>query len=184
MERLNPRARKDVFGSKINRTHFAALAIGLPWATIMLASLSPLLPIIPPAPIVPPFAYLMLLAWRLPRPGLLPLWAGFPLGLVDDLYSGQPFGSGILLFSVTIVAIDLLEVRFPWRGFWQDWGVAALFSSAYLLLAGMFSGAELTFIQLRVIIPQVILTIMLYPVLSNVVTLLDRLRLLRLRRIN
>ena len=54
--------------------------------------------------------------WRMLRPGLLPLWAGLPMGLFDDMYSGQPLGSGILLFSLTLIALDLIELRFPWSG--------------------------------------------------------------------
>ena len=66
----------------------------------------------------------MLLGWRMVRPGLLPLWAGAPLGAFDDLVSGQPFGSAILLWSLAMIAIELIETRFPWRGFWQDWFTA------------------------------------------------------------
>ena len=65
----------------------AARATALPWLTILLGSLTPWLPVIAPAPVLPPFGFLFLLAWRLLRPGLLPLWAGLPLGLFDDLYS-------------------------------------------------------------------------------------------------
>src|SRR5690606_21733371 len=46
METLHPDARKDPFGSKINRTHSTILAYGIPWLTIMLGSLAPWLPII------------------------------------------------------------------------------------------------------------------------------------------
>ncbi|WP_271077891.1 rod shape-determining protein MreD [Aurantiacibacter sp. MUD61] len=183
MERLNPNARRDQFGSKINRDHSPVLAYGLPWVTILLASLTPLLPIIASAPLVPPLGYLFLLAWRVLRPGLLPMWAGLPLGFFDDLYSGQPLGSGILLFSLTMIALDLIEVRFPWRGFWQDWGVAAIFCVLYLILSALFSGSAPNWIQLTLILPQILITIMLFPVVAQIVSLLDRVRLTRVRRI-
>ncbi|MBH5322575.1 rod shape-determining protein MreD [Aurantiacibacter sediminis] len=183
MERLNPNARRDQFGSKINRAHSPVLAYGLPWLTILLASLTPLLPIIASAPMVPPLGYLFLLAWRVLRPGLLPMWAGLPLGFFHDLYSGQPLGSGILLFSLTMIALDLIEVRFPWRGFWQDWGVAAVFSTLYLFFSAIFSGVSLNWIQLSLILPQILITIMLFPVVAQIVSLLDRVRLTRVRRI-
>ena len=98
MEQLNPQSRRDPYGSRINRRESLVLAYGLPWATILFGSLTPWLPIIAPAPVLPPFGFLLMLAWRLLRPGLLPPWAGLPLGLFDDLYSGQPMGSGVLLF--------------------------------------------------------------------------------------
>jgi len=183
MERLDPHSRRDPFGSRINRTQLPLLAYGLPWFTIMLGSLTPWLPLIAPAPILPPFGYMMLLAWRLLRPGLLPLWAGLPLGLFDDLYSGQPLGSGVLLFSVTLMAIELIEVRFPWRNFWLDWLTASAMLTAYIALAALFSGAALTLVQLTVMGPQLLISIVLFPIIARMVAMLDRLRLMRVRRI-
>ncbi|RJY08436.1 rod shape-determining protein MreD [Aurantiacibacter aquimixticola] len=183
MEQLNPAARRDQFGSKINRDHSPILAYGVPWLAILFASMSPMLPIIASAPILPPLGYIFLLAWRVLRPGLLPIWAGLPLGLFDDLFSGQPLGSGILLFSVTMIALDLIEARFPWRGFWQDWAVASLFLSGYLVLAAFFSGAGITPIQLPIILPQLGLSVLLFPLVAQLVSLLDRFRLTRVRKL-
>ena len=180
---ISPRARRDAFGSKINRDHSPLLAFGLPWASILLASLTPLLPVIAPAPVLPPFAYLLLLAWRLMRPGLLPSWAGLPLGAFDDLYSGQPFGSGILLFSLTMIGLELLDARFPWRSFWQDWIVAIGLIAAYLVLALVLSGARPDRAELVALAPQFLLSILVFPVIARIVSLLDRLRLLRIRRL-
>jgi rod shape-determining protein MreD len=183
IEELNPRARRDAFGSKINRDHSPMLAFGLPWASILLASLTPMLPVIAPAPVLPPFAYLLMLAWRLMRPGLLPSWAGLPLGAFDDLYSGQPFGSGILLFSLTMIGLELLDARFPWRSFWQDWIVAIGLIAAYLVLALVLSGAHPDRAELVALAPQFLLSILVFPVIARIVSLLDRLRLLRVRRL-
>lgn len=183
MERLNPQARRDQFGSKINRDYSPLLAYGIPWLTILLASLTPMLPVIPPAPSLPPFAFVFLLAWRLARPGLFPLWAGLPLGLFDDLYSGQMLGSGILLFSVTMIAIELIEFRFPWRGFWQDWAVASIFITLFIGLGALFSGASLALSQFSLLLPQLAFSILLYPVIARIVSVLDMLRLTRIKRI-
>ena len=182
MEQLNPRARHDQFGSKINRDHSPVLAYGLPWLSILLGSLAPMLPVIAAAPIIPPLGYMLLLSWRLLRPGLLPMWAGLPLGLFDDLFSGQPLGSAILLFSLSMIAIDLIELRFPWRAFRQDWLLAALFLALYLFLSALFSGAQISAIQLGLIAPQIMLSILLFPVIASIVSLLDRMRLKRVRK--
>jgi rod shape-determining protein MreD len=123
------------------------------------------------------------LAWRLLRPGLLPLWAGMPLGMFDDLYSGQPFGSAVLLFSLTLLAVEVIEYRFPWRGFLLDWGLATIILAIYLAVAALISGARLTPFQLTVIVPQLLLSIVLYPFVAHLVALLDRLRLMRVRRL-
>ena len=183
METLHPNARRDPYGSKINRSHLPLLAIGLPWLTILLGSLTPWLPVIASAPVLPPFGFLMMLAWRLLRPGLLPLWAGLPLGFFDDLYSGQLLGSGVLLFSVTLIVIELVEARFPWRNFWLDWLMAAAIITTYIVAAALFSGGVDTFVQLSVILPQLLVSIVLYPVIARFVALLDRLRLKRVRRL-
>ncbi|HWK42515.1 MAG TPA: rod shape-determining protein MreD [Croceibacterium sp.] len=184
MERLNPQSRRDPFGSRINRTQSTLLAYGVPWLTIMLGSLAPWLPVIASAPIIPPLGYMLLLAWRLLRPGLLPLWAGLPLGLFDDLYSGQPFGSAILLFSLTLVAIELIEIRFPWRTFVLDWLTASALIGVYLILAALFSGAALTAMQFALMVPQLLLSLVLFPIIARMVSVLDRLRLMRVRRIS
>jgi hypothetical protein len=43
---------------------------------------------------------------------LLPVWAGTLLGLFDDMVSGQPMGSAITLWSITMLALDVIEARF------------------------------------------------------------------------
>ena len=184
MEQLNPQSRSDPYGSRINHRESVLLAYGLPWATILLGSLAPWLPVIAPAPVLPPFGFLLLLAWRLLRPGLLPPWAGLPLGLFDDLYSGQPMGSGVLLFSLALIVIELIEIRFPWRNFWLDWLTAVGLVVPYLVIAALLSGAETTVVQLRVIAPQLLLSIVLFPIIARVVAMLDRFRLMRVRRID
>lgn len=184
MEQLNPQSRRDPYGSRINRRELLILAYGLPWATILLGSLTPWLPVIAPAPVLPPFGFLLLLAWRLLRPGLLPPWAGLPLGLFDDLYSGQPMGSGVLLFSIALIIIELIEIRFPWRNFWLDWLTATGLVVPYLVVAALLSGATLTVVQLGVIAPQILLSVVLFPVIARMVAMLDRLRLTRVLRVD
>ena len=182
MEQLNPHSRRDRFGSKINREHSPVLMYGLPWLSIMLGSLTPLLPIIAAAPIVPPMGYLLLLSWRMLRPGLLPLWAGFPLGLFDDMLSGQPLGSGILLFSLTLIALDLLELRFPWRAFWQNWLSAGVFLLIYLVAAALVSGARIEWLHLTLLLPQLLLCLAVFPIAMALAGFLDWVRLLRVWR--
>lgn len=183
MDRLNPNSRKDAFGSKINRTHLPVLAYGVPWLSILLGSLAPLLPVIAPAPVVPPFAFIMLVAWQLVRPGILPLWAGLPLGLFDDLYSGQPIGSAVVLFSCALLATDLFEGRFPYRNFLLNWFNAAVLITIYVTLGTVFSGAKLTILQMTVMLPLIFLSIAVFPLAAWLVAMLDRLRLMRLRRV-
>ena len=171
-------------GQQINRVHSPLLALATPWLTIMAGSFLPILLLIAGAPVMPPLGFMLLVAWRLIRPGLLPPWAGVPLGLFDDLYSGQPFGCAIMLWPLALLAIDALEARFAWRNFWQDWFAASLLIAAYLLLCTVFSGAGGIFGRAILIWPQLVLAILLFPVCGRIVALADRLRLLRIRRID
>lgn len=166
---------------KINRAPSPVLAKATPWATIMLASLCPALPLITSAPVMPPFGYMMLLAWSQVRPGLLPVWAGLPLGLFDDIHSGQPFGSGVLLWSLAIISSDIIEARIPWRSFATEWLIATAFIGLYLLLGLIFANAAGADTGFPVLLPQIILAALLYPVTGRIVARFDRLRLAPLK---
>ena len=184
MERIDPRARSDIYGRRINRAPYAWRVRSVPYVTIMLGSLLPVLLIADLMPLFPSLGFLMLLGWRMVRPGLLPLWAGAPLGAFDDLVSGQPFGSAILLWSLAMIVIELIETRFPWRGFWQDWFTAGVIGVAYWFVALLVSGASLTPELLIVAAPQAVLAVLLYPIFARMVAGLDRFRLKRARRID
>lgn len=178
---ISNNARRDRFGKKINRDHSSLLAFGLPLATILLGSLTPVLPLIAAGPVLPPLGYLMFVAWRLLRPGLLPLWIGLPLGAFDDLFSGQPFGCAILLWSATMLTIEAVETRFPWRGFWQDWAMAAALVAGYLVLSALVAGPGVDVTRIPLVLPQLLLSILLFPIIGRLAAMFDRLRLLRVK---
>lgn len=184
MERLDPRARSDIYGKRINRAPSPWRANSVPYISIMLGSLLPVLLIADVMPLAPSFGFLLLLGWRMVRPGLLPLWAGAPLGAFDDLVSGQPFGSAILLWSLAMIAIEMIETRFPWRGFWQDWFTASIIACIYWLVTLFVSGASVTAEMVGVAAPQALLSVLLYPIIARMVAGLDRFRLARARKID
>jgi rod shape-determining protein MreD len=184
IDELNPRSRRDHFGSKIDRDHSPLLANAVPVATILLGSLAPILPFIASGPIVPPLGYMIFLAWQVVRPGLLPLWIGIPLGAFDDLFSGQPFGSAIMLWSATMLALEMFEARFPWRGFGQEWVNSSILITAYLAVAALLSGTGLGLTVLALILPQVSLSILLFPLIARTIAAFDRLRLRRIRDVS
>ena len=179
MERMDPRARSDAYGSRINRSHSPFLASIVPWASILLASVLPIFVIASALPIIPPIAFLVLLAWRLVRPGLLPVWAGLPLGLFDDLFNGQPFGFAVFTWSMALIAIEIIETRLPWRAFWQDWFTAGTIALAYILSGWLLSGGTPTIHSLVALGPQVVFSILLFPLFARLVARLDRFRLHR-----
>ena len=177
-EAINQRLRK-----RINRAPSPILARGVPWASIMLLGLVPFAPLFASAPIMPPLAFMALLAWRMLRPGMLPVWAGAPLGAFDDLYSGQPFGSAVLLWSCAMLAMELVDVRLRWRGFLQDWALAAVLIAGYLVLATLISNLAGGAAPLRAVLLQIALAVIAHPLVTRLVAALDRLRLLPLRKV-
>jgi|GEM_PF-68316 len=167
----------------INRAPLPWLAAGLPWVSIMALSLVTFSPVIASAPVLPPLAFMTLLAWRMLRPAFFPVWAGLPLGAWDDLFSGQPFGSGIVLWSMAMLAMDVIDERYLWRGFGQDWLAAAVLLAVYLLFGATIAGIATRAWLPLTIGPQLLMTVIAFPVVNRMVALLDRVRLLPLRRL-
>ncbi len=166
---------------RINRAPSPVVAQGLPWLVVMLGSLLQTLPVIASAPVMPPLGFLFLLAWRQLRPGLLPVWAGLPLGFVDDLFSGQPMGSAMLLWSAAMIAMDVIEERFPWRSYLLEWAVAAAFIVGYLLLSSVTAHIGDRGPYVGVLIPQLVLSVLVFPLGERFVAGCDRFRLWRFR---
>jgi rod shape-determining protein MreD len=163
---------------RINRAPSRRVGIAVPWASIALTSMAGFSPIIASAPVLPPLALMLLIAWRVARPGLLPVWAGLPLGAIDDLYSGQPFGSAVLIWSAAMIVMELIDQRFLWRGFAEDWLAAGSVLTGALLVGAVIAGAAARHQAVWVALPQIVLAALLYPAMTAVVALLDRLRLL------
>lgn len=167
---------------QINREPSKLLAITTPWLLVMFGSLSPTWPIVTSAPLLPPFGFLFLIAWQQLRPGLFPVWAGLPLGLFDDLYSGQPFGCAVLLWSATMITLDIFEARFPWRGVVFNWLVAGAILIFYLFAAAVIANFNTEYFKITLLLPQILLSILAYPLLAFVVSLADRFRLIPIRK--
>ena len=179
MNRKRPaQSSSGFFRKRINREPSPLLAIGLPWLSIILASVMMTIVVIASAPIVPPLGFLLFIAWRQLRPGLLPVWAGLPLGIVDDLFSGQPIGSAVMLWSLAAIALEILEARLPWRNFLTEWVVASALIAIYIgfgLLLANFTAASTPFLF---VMPQILLSILIYPLVGRVAAFIDRIRLI------
>lgn len=178
-----PRLLRDVSERKINRAPSPTLARLTPWVTVMLFSLAPLLPLIASAPLVPPLGFLLLLGWLMLRPGLFPPWAGFPLGLFDDLFSGQPLGSAAFLWSIAVLMLEFIEFRLPWRNFLQNWVIAAGLVSGHIVFAAGFANAAGGGGNYLMLLPQLILSVLLVPLFGRIAAGFDRFRLLPFRNI-
>lgn len=148
-------------------------ARALPWASVIAGSvLTALVPVVATVPLLPPFGLLMLLGWRLLVRHALRRWAAAPLGLIDDLFSGQPLGSAVLLWSLAFLLIDLVEQRLAFRDFWQDWliGAGALL---FCLFGGRLIAVPLDTAVDAPLIGQALATILLFPAATRVVAWID-----------
>ena len=165
------------YESRFDREQSLLKMLAIPITSVAIASMITALPIFTEEPLQPPLGLLMFLSGRLMRPGLLPVWSGVPFGLMDDLFSGQPFGSAGLLWSLAMLSIEIIDARAIWRDHLQDWVIAAILIAAVLLgglwIAGMAHAAP----EPAVLIPQIILSILLYPLAVRICARLDSWRL-------
>lgn len=152
---------------------------GIPVVTVLIGSMVTALPLIAQTPVMPPFGLLLLLSWRLLRPELWRAWIGLPLGLFDDMMSGQPIGSGMFLWTVMLIGVDTIEQRMIWRSYRQDWLIAAvaiIFGiTGGLLLAQITGGGD---VSLLLVAPQMLWTILLFPFVVRQCARIDRWRVM------
>lgn len=149
--------------------------IGVPIVSVLLGSLVTIAPIIATGPVLPPFGLMILLAWRLLRPELFPVWAAAPFGLFDDLVSGQPMGSAVLLWTVAFFAIELFDTRLVWRDFLQDWLIATG-GLAFCLIGGRLIASPIAAHVDTMLLVQILVSVMLFPLVARLVAWLDRKR--------
>jgi rod shape-determining protein MreD len=153
--------------------------IAIPVITVMAGSIITTLPIIAKSPILPPIGLILLIAWQLSRPDIWPVWIAAPLGLWDDLFSHQPLGSAMFLWTVILLGLQYLDQRMWWRDYWQDWAFAAL-AIAFALFGGLImvrvSGPN---IRWDLIMPQLLWSILFFPLATRLVGHMDLWRLKR-----
>lgn len=143
--------------------------------SVVLGSMMTLLPFIATFPFLPPFGLMMLLGWRLTKADAIKPWAAPPLGLMDDMLSGQPIGSAMLFWSLCFILIDVLDTRLVWRNFWQDWLIATG-SVAFCLIAGRLIAAPFEAHVDTALLLQIVVCAALFPLISRFCVRLDRQR--------
>ena len=150
-------------------------ARALPWATVMGGSLVTIIPVIASVPLLPSFGLLMLLAWRLLAPLALRMWTPALLGLFDDLVSGQPLGSSMLLWQLGFFLIALVDQRTMFRDFWQDWLIAAGVI-LFVIACGRFLAVPFGAPVDPVLLCQAMIAILTFPLAARFVAWIDRKR--------
>jgi rod shape-determining protein MreD len=148
------------------------LSRALPALTVMSGSLVTIWPVIANIPVLPPIGLLMLLGWRLMRSDNFYIWAALPLGLFDDMLSGQPLGSSMLLWTLCFFAIDLIEQRLMFRDFWQDWLIASG-AISFCLIVGRYFATPIAAHVDTLLLMQAIISIMSFPIVARLCAWLD-----------
>jgi rod shape-determining protein MreD len=149
----------------------------IPLASTVVAILLALLPLVASAPLLPDFGFLVLITWRLLRPEIWTARSALALGLLSDLVAGHPLGQAMLLWTAAFLVFDLIDSRLGFRDYWMDWLIA---SGALILhtvgawYIGLLMGSDVRF---TVMIPQIGLSVLAYPLAARLVLALDRWRL-------
>jgi rod shape-determining protein MreD len=169
MSNRRPRTRIDSAPTQLR-------LVAIPIISVMLGSLTALLPIITSAPILPPFGFMILIAWRLLHRTLWPVWMTLPLGLFDDMFSGQPIGSALFLWTLAFLTVDLFDRRMLWRDFWQEWGMASALTCLLLILQLVIANSTGNPTRSSVLVPQMILSILLIPLITRLCARIDLVR--------
>lgn len=151
----------------------------VPIASTIIGSLISALPVVASAPVLPPLGLLVALGWRLLRPELWQAWIALPLGLIDDLITGQPPGSAMTLWTLAFLLLDAVDHHLLWRDYWFDWalGIMAILGcivGGWWMTAFVAHAAPAAF---HTIAPQILVSIFLFPIVVRLCAILDRWRL-------
>ena len=121
--------------------------------------------------IMPPLTLVAVCYWSIHRPQLLPLWAVFLIGLLQDLLSGGPIGvAAITLISVHTLVLWQRRV-FLTSSFAMVWCAFMVLAAGALALMwlltclGMFQ-----FVSPKPLLFQYLLTVAAYPCFSWLMT--------------
>jgi rod shape-determining protein MreD len=148
-------------------------AVWLAPLSVMLGSLMTLLPVVAVVPFLPPFGLMVLLGWRMLRGDSMRVWVPVLLGFFDDMVSGQPLGSAMLLWTLCVLAIDVLDTRLVWRDFWQDWLIASG-AIGFCLIAGRLVASPFGAHVDTALLLQILASAALFPLIYRLCAWFDR----------
>ncbi len=144
-----------------------------PAISTILGSMLAWAPFISAMPVMPPFGLMVFLCWRFLHPMMWPIWAGLPLGLMDDLISGHVIGSGMLSWTLMLMLFDWLEGRIVWRDWLFGLTMGTLTVTVYLVGSWMLTEQRAHFLTG---LPQLLFAVLLYPLVMQLCAALDNRR--------
>lgn len=165
------------YDPRLERGPQRAVLIAIPIASVIAGSLLPaLIPHVATMPLLPPVGLLLLLAWRFLVHDVWPAWIALPLGLFDDLISGQPLGSAACIWTVLLLVMELVDRRMMWRDYQQDWRIGGALIAFAIFLGMVFSNLSGGGMRFLYIVPQIIITALSLPLAVRACAVLDRFR--------
>ena len=84
-----------------------------------------------------------------------------------------------MLWSVTLLTIELIEQRQVVRDYIQNWIIAGIAIAVALLAGAWFVGIEQVRPPFVAVVPQIIISVLTFPVFMRAVAGIDRWRLAR-----
>jgi rod shape-determining protein MreD len=140
---------------------------------VMLAVLPLRVPLL--SPVIPALPLISVYYWAVYKPGLMPVWAIFLIGLFHDLLSAGPAGVGILSLLVVFGLVESVRRLLAGVGFLGVWlafvPVAAAASMTTWLLTCL---VETRLFELEPTLFQYFATIAGYPCLAWVLSQMQR----------
>jgi rod shape-determining protein MreD len=151
-----------------------------PLLTTIAAILLSVLPIVSQAPpTIPDLGFMVLLSWRLLRPEAWTPRTALLLGLLNDFVTGHPLGHSMAIWTLVFLAFDFIESRVGFKDYWLDWffaAVAIIFYTSSSWYVAHMMGNRLDF---SVMLPQMIISVLAFPIVGRIVLAFDRWRLAR-----
>ena len=152
-------------------------AVYVPAASVVVASLLATLPIIVEDGWFPDCGFLMLIGWRLRRTDVWPSWWAAPLGLLNDLIAGHAIGLSVTMWTLSMLALDLLDRRTAWRDYWIEWALATLLILLVETVEWQVAALMGAAVPYMFMLPPIFISIAAFPVAAWFVGRIDNWRL-------
>lgn len=137
-----------------------------PFAFTLLLVMAGMVPLQVPefSPIMPSFALIATFYWAIYRPDLMPGWAVFLLGVIQDLLIGGPVGVTSVMLLLVCVAVGLQRRTLATGSFVLVWAVFLPVGAMALTLAWLLHGLALgMLLDIRPVAFQYLTTVGVYP---------------------
>lgn len=119
------------------------------------------------SPVLPSLAIIAVFYWSVHRPDLMPIWAVFLVGLVQDLLGAGPMGIGILALLLVHGIVAAQRRFFASASFLMMWCAFALVAMGAMALVWLLTSAfQNALLDPRPAVFGYFLTVAIYPCLA------------------